>query len=190
MSLIDEQTLRHNVEDTGRRLAADPGFGVVFPAVTSALDHNVGSTVWFEQYGEEFRMTVDESAGRGGVGAGPSPMRYLLASLAGCLQVWCAKAAALRGKPIDALEIDVTSMLDMRGEHRVGTTPAHPQWFFVDVRLGGDICASAAQDVVDEALRRCPVASLLVRAVPIHTRISVGDVVVSGEVPAELRSLR
>ncbi|NIP81918.1 MAG: hypothetical protein GWM90_22950, partial [Gemmatimonadetes bacterium] len=84
------------------------------------------------QYGREFSFESDESVDRAGDGSAPSPLRYFLSGIAFCLQVWYAKGAAIVGCQIDDLRIEVRTFMDMRGEHRVGPVPPHPQWIVVE----------------------------------------------------------
>lgn len=186
--LIDVPLLAGTVRSTAARLADDPAGGIVRPWVSTRLEQDVRAVARFDQYGREFTFRCDESVDRAGQGAEPSPMRYLLSGIAFCVQVWCAKSAALRDVPVDGLRVDVRTLLDMRGEHLVGDTPAHPQWFVVDVAVRTTADADAAIAVVTEALRRCPISSLVARAVPVHPVVRRNGVVVHDARPHELRT--
>lgn len=164
--------LYDNVTGTAARLRADAAAGIVRPSVSTELISDVSAVSRFTQYGREFEFRCDESEGRGGQGEHPSPLRYLLSSLGFCVQVWCAKTAALHDFPVRSLRVDVTTYMDMRGEHLVGDVPAHPQWFQVTVVFGSPGSPEAARRVAEEALRRCPVAALLTRAVPIELSVT------------------
>lgn len=167
--LINTQLLRENVEDTARRLHEKaPAHGVVRPWVSTRLEQDVRAVAEFRQYDRDYEFRCDESAGRAGTGAAPSPMRYLLSGVAFCLQVWCAKCSALRDVRIDDLRIDVRTLLDMRGEHLVDDVPAHPQWFVLDVRVESPSPERSVVDAAREATWRCPVTSLVSQAVPVY----------------------
>ncbi|MGH3585498.1 MAG: OsmC-related (seleno)protein [Pseudonocardia sp.] len=185
--LIDMARLRENVEGTARRLRAEPRHGVVRPWVSTRLERDVRAVARFEQYGDAYELRCDESAGRAGTGSAPSPMRYLLSGVAFCLQVWCAKAAALAGVHVHDLQIDVRTLLDMRGEHRVGDVPAHPQWFVLDVRVQSPAAAADVIGIVRDAARRCPVIALVAQAVPVHLLVAHNGSTVLDERPAQLR---
>lgn len=188
-SVIDAPLLAGTVRSTADRLTHDATAGVVRPWVSTHLEQDVRSVARFEQYGQEFTFRADESVDRAGQGSAPSPMRYLLSGIAFCVQVWCAKSAAMHGLPVADLRVDVRTFLDMRGEHLVGAVPAHPQWFVVDVSIHTDAGdADAVVTVVTEALRRCPVSSLVTRAVPVHLVVRRNGVVVHDARPDELRT--
>ena len=184
---INSHLLRDNVEQTAERLRRDPADGRVRPWVSTRLEQDVRAVARFLQYDQPHEMRCDESEGRAGLGSAPSPMRYLLGSIAFCLQVWCAKVAALRGVAVEDLQIDVRTLLDVRGEHLVDDVPAHPQWFVLDVRITSESAEQQVVEVVAEAARRCPVTSLAAQAVPVHTLITHNGTTTYDGRPDDLR---
>lgn len=187
MTLVDRAKLRENLEAVADRLAREPDAGVVRPWVSARLDRDVLGTSEFEQYGHSFVFRSDESAGRGGSDQAPSPMRYLLSSVAFCMQGWTAKVSAARDVTLDGLRVDVRTLLDMRGEHLVDGAPAHPQWMVVDVRVDSPCGEAAMIDLLREALRRCPVTSLMSRAIPLHLMVRHNGTVTLDDRPDDLR---
>jgi uncharacterized OsmC-like protein len=183
---VNSEKLRSNLEETAARLARDPGAGHVWPSVHTELVADVFGRSDFDQYGRRFGFESDEAVERGGGGSAPSPLRYLLSSLAFCQQGWFAKAAALTGLEIEDLEIDVHTYMDMRGEHLVGDVPAHPQWIVVETHVAGAGDPDRVLATSDEASARCPVRALLARAVPIHERIHHRGALIRDTVPADL----
>jgi uncharacterized OsmC-like protein len=181
---IDQDLLRGNVEEHAARLGREPGEGFVRPVVTTRLVENVQAVSDFVQYGKEFSFRCDESEGRGGRGEHPSPLRYLLSGIAFCLQVWYAKGAALVGAELDELEIDVATFLDMRGEHKVDDVPPHPQWITIEARVASRSGTDRVLAMVDEANDRCPVSTLVAKAVPVYERILHNGAVVRDTMPA------
>ncbi len=184
---INGRLLRENVESITERVRESPALGRVRPWVSTRLEQDVRAVARFMQYDQPHELRCDESTGRAGLGTAPSPMRYLLSSLAFCLQVWCAKVAALRGMDVEDLQIDVRTLLDMRGEHLVDDVPPHPQWFVLDVRITSGAPVRRVIDVVTEAGRRCPVTSLASRAVPLHLLITHNGTTTYDERPDDLR---
>ena len=184
---INRSHLSENVATTAERLRRSPAEGRVRPWVSTRLEQDVRAVARFLQYDQPHELRCDESRGRAGLGSAPSPMRYLLSSLAFCLQVWCAKVAAVCGVDVEDLQIDVRTLLDMRGEHLVDDVPAHPQWFVLDVRIQSGSSPQQVIDVVAEAARRCPVTSLAARAVPVHTLITHNGTTTHDGRPDELR---
>lgn len=184
---INGPLLRENVETVAERVRRFPAQGRVRPWVSTRLEQDVRAVARFLQYDQPHELRCDESPGRAGLGTAPSPLRYLLSALAFCLQGWCAKVAALRGVGVEDLQIDVRTLLDMRGEHLVDDVPPHPQWFVLDVRITSTASVQQVIDVVTEAGRRCPVTSLAARAVPVHTLITHNGTTTYDERPDDLR---
>lgn len=184
--LTNAPYLREVVLSTRDRLERDPGTGRTRPWVSTRLEQDVRAVARFLQHDQPYEFHCDESPDRAGLGSAPSPMRYLLSGLAFCLQVWCAKVAALRGAALHELQIDVRTLLDMRGEHLVGDVPAHPQWFVLDVRLRSPAPPDDAIAVVREAARRCPVTALVRAAVPVHLLITHNGTTTYDDRPDEL----
>lgn len=179
----DPELLRRNVEETASLLDRDPQAGHVRPSVVTRLVDNVHATSDFVQYGTSFSFACDESEDRAGRGAAPSPLRYFLSGVAFCLQVWYAKGAALVGCPLEDLRIEVRTYMDMRGEHRLDDVPPHPQWIVVEADVTSPAAPETVLAMVDEADARCPVSTLVGRAVPIYERIRLGGSVLRDTVP-------
>lgn len=167
-------------------LATDASVGHVRPFVKTTLVHNVHARSEFVQYDKHFTFECDESDGRAGEGQAPSPLRYFLSSIAFCLQVWFAKGAALADVEVEDLEIDVQTYMDMRGEHRVGDAPPHPQWIMVQARVSSPSSTEAVLRMAEEANARCPVTTLVARAVPIYEQISLNGELIRDTVPEPL----
>lgn len=183
---VDRELLRENVETTAETLRRDPGAGHVRPRVSTTLIENVHARSDFVQYDKEFSFECDESSGRAGTDAAPSPLRYFLSGLAFCMQVWYAKGAALADCEIQDLRLDVLTYMDMRGEHLVDGIPPHPQWIVIEARVDSPSDPSTVLAMVDEANARCPVYSLVSRAVPIYERIHHADRILRDTVPEGL----
>lgn len=185
--LTNAPHLREVVLSTSERLAREPGAARMRPWVSTRLEQDVRAVARFMQYDQPYEFRCDESPARAGLGSAPSPMRYLLSGLAFCLQVWCAKVAALHDAALHELQIDVRTLLDMRGEHLVDDVPAHPQWFVLDVRLRSPAPPDTVIAVVREAARRCPVTSLVRAAVPVHLLITHNGTTTYDDRPDDLR---
>lgn len=178
MERVDHSKLAANVHELARRTAEDSTAGIVYPRVSTSLEQDVQAVSRFLQYDQPFEFRCDESVGRGGRGEAPSPMRYFLSGLAFCQQVWWAKAAALERVPLTDLQIDVVTFLDMRGEHLVEDVPAHPQWVALDIGVSGPADGHQVRELADIANARCPLYSLVARAVPVVERIRLdGEIV-------------
>ncbi|MDP6975896.1 MAG: OsmC family protein [Acidimicrobiales bacterium] len=183
MGIVDRALLKENLDTLEAQLGDDPTSGIVRPTVSTSLIQDVRAVSRFTQYGKEFEFRCDESEGRGGRGEAPSPLRYLLTSLAFCQQVWYAKGAALVGCEVERLDIDVDTYMDMRGEHLVDGQPTHPQWFRVTASVTSPSPEDAVLAMAREANRRCPVYGLLASAVPVYSRLEHnGTVIMDSEI--------
>lgn len=183
---VDLQRLKENVESTAELLVSDPSTGHVRPRVVTTLIENVHARSDFVQYDKQFSFECDESDGRAGTGSAPSPLRYFLSGLAFCQQVWYAKGAALVGCEIEELSLDVKTYMDMRGEHLIDGIEPNPQWIVIEADIATPGTASQVLALVDEANARCPVYSLVAKAIPIYERISRNGSLVRDTVPEGL----
>ncbi len=186
MALVDREKLRANYETLVTTLGHDPASGQVRPAVTARLLGDVTVESTFVQYDRDFRFVGDEAESRGGQEAGPSPMRYFLSGLAFCIVGWYAKGSAMVGCEINGLEIELRTLLDMRGEHAVGDVPPHPTWIVAETRVKSPSPSDTVLAMVDWGEARCPLASLVRQAIPIHGRIVHNDVVIRDGIPSGL----
>lgn len=166
--IIDRPRLRASLEGIADRTRRDAASARMRPWVVATLDRDVTAVSRFEQYGTPYEFRSDESVERGGHDSAPSPMRYLLSSIAFCMVGWCAKTWAAADVAVRSLEAEVRTCLDLRGEHLVAGAPPHPQWFVVEVRIDDDADPQTAIALLRDAARRCPTTSLVARAVPLH----------------------
>lgn len=186
MALVDRDRLRDNYEGLVATLAADGAAGIVRPSVTARLLRDVTVESTFVQYDRDFRFVGDEAVSRGGHEEGPSPMRYFLSGLAFCLVGWYAKGSAVVGCDLDGLEVDLRTLLDMRGEHLVDEVPPHPTWIIAEARVTSPSPAETVLAMIDWGDARCPLGSLVRQAVPIHGRVVHNGAVIRDHVPAGL----
>jgi uncharacterized OsmC-like protein len=147
-------------------------------------DVTVEST--FVQYDRPFSFFSDEAAHRGGHEQGPSPMRYFLSGIAFCQQGWYAKGSAIVGCDLESLELDVRTLMDMRGEHGFDEVPPYPQWLILEARVDSPSSREAVLAMIDWGDARCPLGCLVRRAVPVYGRIVHNGVVIRDTVPAEV----
>jgi len=75
----------------------------------------------------QFRASVeghhfisDERESSGGTDAGPAPLRYFLAGIMMCHQVWCVKSAALADVKLDNFESEISGYLAQGDSPRKG----------------------------------------------------------------------
>lgn len=168
---VDIDSMRASLDGMADLLRTDDTAGHVRPRVVTTLVSDVHSRSDFVQYGKEFSFESDESAERAGEGSAPSPLRYFLSGIAFCLQVWHVKGAAVAGCEIEDLEIEVSTYMDMRGEHLIDDVPPYPQWIEVETRVTSPSPADRVVEMSDQAFLRCPVSALVARAVPLRRRL-------------------
>jgi uncharacterized OsmC-like protein len=129
--------------------------------------------------GLQFRATVeghsfisDEGDHMGGTDAGPAPLRYFLAGIMMCHQVWTVKSAALLDLQLDRIESEISGYVG-------ASAPDLPPGFTrmaLTVAIDSPNGAQEITRIVDEATRRCPAFVTAARG----TRIDV-TVVLNGQ---------
>jgi len=119
----------------------------------------------------DFTFVVDEPESLGGTDHGPNPVEYVLASLAGCINVVVHMVAKERGVEIRGLKVTVQGSLD---PSRLMALPTENRAGFESIELLAEVDSDADNDEVDEILRiaetRCPVADNLLSPTPVTLR--------------------
>ena len=125
-------------------------------------------------HGLQFRADVEGHSfvsDEGDAAAGPAPLRYFLASIMMCHQVWCVKSAAVADVQLDGLEGEISGLVEPGGseggqEKERGFDLVH---YTVSIQSpsGGD----AVQAIVDAATKRCPAFVSASRAMRIEVTI-------------------
>jgi uncharacterized OsmC-like protein len=129
-------------------------------------------------HGLQFRATVeghsfiaDEGDEVGGHDAGPAPLRYFLAGIMMCHQVWCVKSAAVADVQLSRLEGEISGFI----EAGTGATEKEVERGFsritYKVTLDSPNAADAIQSIVEAATRRCPAFVSAARSIPIEVTI-------------------
>jgi uncharacterized OsmC-like protein len=119
-----------------------------------------------------FRLIIDEPAALGGTDEGPSPVEYILAGLAGCLNVVGHIVAKELGFTIDKLKIEVTGNLNP--DSLLGVSSAERAGFKkIDLKLIPE--TDAPIEVLVDWLKivqdRCPVKDNLMNSTLIGTSV-------------------
>jgi uncharacterized OsmC-like protein len=131
-----------------------------FTTIQSKALHNLQLRATVEGHG----FLSDEREDACGNDAGPAPMRYFLAGVMMCHQVWTIKSAVIEGVQLDRLECEMRGFLERasdgpspdgaRGLSRVGYT----------VNIDSPASADQVWSVVDLATTRCPAFVTFARA--------------------------
>src|SRR5215467_6767257 len=127
-------------------------------------------------HGLQFRATVeghsfisDEGDEVGGHDAGPAPLRYFLAGIMMCHQVWCVKSAAVADVALDRLEGEISGYIETGG----GDAEAERGFSRIAYKVTIDSPGSpdAIQSIVEAATKRCPAFVSASRSIPIEVTI-------------------
>jgi uncharacterized OsmC-like protein len=127
-------------------------------------------------HGLQFRATVEghsfiSDEVHGGHDAGPAPLRYFLAGIMMCHQVWCVKSAAVADIELSRLEGEISGYVEAGGgdaEHEVERGFARIAY---KVTIDSPTSAGAVQSIVEAATKRCPAFVSASRSIPIEVTI-------------------
>lgn len=120
-----------------------------------------------------FTMLVDEPENLGGEDRGPNPVEYLLASLAGCLNVVGAVVAKEMGLVYRGLTIKVEG--DLNPERFMGRSMAERAGFKrIRATLEPDMQAdeSTREKWLETVELRCPISDNLLNPVPVSITLA------------------
>ena len=120
----------------------------------------------------KFQLVIDEPATLGGTDEGPSPVEYILAGLAGCLNVVGHIVAKELGFTIDTLKIEVTGNLNP--DRLLGVSNTERAGFKkIDIKLIPE--TDAPIEVLVDWLKivqdRCPVKDNIMNSTLIGTSV-------------------
>ena len=135
MGIVDHGKLKSNYLGVVEELAGHHAAGLIHPYVSAETIEDVSVRSSFTQYDREFTFFGDEALDRGGHDRGPSPIRYFLSGIAFCMLGWYAKGAAFAECEVEGLGMNITTHLDLRGEHGFEDKPIHIQWLVFDVQV-------------------------------------------------------
>ena len=127
----------------------------------------------------QFRATVeghefisDEREEGGGHDAGPAPLRYFLAGIMMCHQVWTVKSAAHMDVKLDDLEGEISGYVE-RGAP-AGASPDEGRGFArvtFTVTVSSPSAPMEVQKVVAEASKRCAAFVTVARSTPVEVTV-------------------
>lgn len=120
-----------------------------------------------------FTIVIDEPEEMGGSGAGPNPIEYLLASLAGCFIITTVYHAAERKVRIKSMQVEVTGKLDISGF--TGASDVRPglQEVIVNATVVSDEPVERVTELLNLAEEHCPVYDTLTKGTRITSRVEV-----------------
>lgn len=109
-----KQLVQRQLEERGTRTPGQPERPVT--TVKSKALHDLQ----FRASVEGHVFISDEREAAGGTDAGPAPLRYFLAGVMMCHQVWCVKNAALHDVRLDNLEGEISGYVARPDSPRKG----------------------------------------------------------------------
>ena len=123
----------------------------------------------FEGKVRQFSIAVDEPENFGGKDSAPTPVEYILAGYAGCLNVVVNLIAKEMGITIENLKINITG--DINPEKLLGISDKERAGFkSLNIQL--DIKSDASRDMIQKLLsqvrERCPVNDNLTNTTPVN----------------------
>lgn len=178
---INNSRLLENFQEWQKRLREDPSRGLSTPSATVTLVKNLEARADVKDKSASWIFYSDEDKVRGGESKHPGALGYFLAAFGFCQQSWWLKCAALLQLTINSLEIEVKSMLDLRGEHFVDNIYPGLQWFALETRIQSDEPEEKITALAKLVDASCPVYSTLRRAAPIKQRIILNGKIISDE---------
>lgn len=124
---------------------------------------------------QDFTIRVDEARELGGTDQFASPQELLLASLNACLTSCYAAACALEGIAIEALSIETSGALDLRGCLGLDASvkPGYDE-LVVTVRLKAAASPAQLERVHDHVCRTSPHRFSVTQPVRLRTRLVTG----------------
>lgn len=126
---------------------------------------------------EGHSFIADEAQDKGGHDAGPAPMRYFLAGVLMCHQVWTIKAAAIRDVELTHLEGTVSGYAGPApGAARPDARIIDRITYEIDIESPNPSADVAA--VVDEGMVLCPVVGTTLQGARIEVTVRHGETVV------------
>jgi uncharacterized OsmC-like protein len=133
-------------------------------------------------HGLQFRAIVeghsfisDEGDEAGGHDAGPAPLRYFLAGIMMCHQVWCVKSAALLDIQFNRLEGEISGFVEAGGGDAEREVERGFDLIKFKVTVESPNPSEAIESVVEAATRRCPAFVSAARSIPIEVTILHND---------------
>ena len=164
--------LKQLISDTQSAFGANPDTAKVTFQSTSRLTEGFRSEVSIRQH----KLAADEPPALGGTDSAPTPVELILAALGTCQEITYRAYATAMGIPLDAVSVELTGDLDLRGFFAVDESvrSGYP-------RIRGTVhLESSASEVELEKLRaavdaHCPVLDILTNKVPVSLSLSINS---------------
>lgn len=130
-----------------------------------------GITCGGQQVERSSHVLTDRPAALGGADTGPAPGELLLSALGACVAQAFVEGAALQAIEVHEFRLRVEGHLDLRGT--LGAPEVHPG--LARIELAAEVAADTDEPtlatLLDDAVRRSPVADSLMAGVTIAARV-------------------
>ncbi len=115
----------------------------------------------------KFRIVIDEPKSAGGTNEAANPVEYLLAALAGCLNVVAHNVARERGIELRGVQISIEGDLDVQQYASDDRESAVYKEIRAIIQPDTDIPNELLTDWLEEVEERCAVSRTLKAAIPV-----------------------
>lgn len=119
-----------------------------------------------------FKIVIDEPERLGGGNEGPNPVEYLLASLAGCLNIVGQLAAKEMGFKLEEMNIEINGRLDpAKFQGKSDSSRAGFQQIKVEIDAEADIDQETLEKWLKTIETRCPVSDNIANQTPVEINL-------------------
>lgn len=174
---MDSEQIKQAIDAAVDYLTKNPGEAKYTDSVATAKRSNPDGLAFDVSGPNGAWLSTDMPTSVGGGNNSPSPGWYLRAAEASCVATLVAMRAAQLEVTLDELEVTVDSESNDFGILGIeDEVPAGPLSTRVHVRIGSSAMTDQAQlrEIVDWAVKHCPVTDAVSRVVPLIVEIETG----------------
>jgi uncharacterized OsmC-like protein len=116
-------------------------------------------------------VPTDLPEGLMGSDRGPSPLELATSALGACLATTLVAHASIRGIRLEAVEVQVSGAIDLRGTLDLAQVRPGFEGLQVTIQVESELSEDALTSFADEVVPLSPMLDLFLRGAPIATRI-------------------
>ena len=172
--MAGNRDIKSAIERNQKALRLRPSIGR--GTATTTVRVRSGLTCDIEDGG--WKLVADESPGDGGAGLGPDPGVFTRAGLGSCLAIGYMMWAAVKGIPLDSVEVVVETDYDAVGMFGIDESVA-PGWGAVrfTTKISSPAPAEQLRELVEYADRHSSVLDIIRRAIPVTGSVQIAEAV-------------
>jgi len=164
--------LKQLISDTQSTFSANPDAAKATFKSSSRLTEGFRSEVSIRQH----KFAVDEPPALGGADSAPTPVELILAALGTCQEITYRAYATAMGIPLDAVSVELTGDLDLRGFFAVDdSVRSGYQHIRGTVKLESSAGEAELQKLREMVDAHCPVLDILTNKVPVSMSLSINS---------------